>query len=391
MFLSFSLSPLRSFSSSIGGSPEQKSDDNRLGEFRKRTPSILRNTMVHPVKVGVAAFLIFCTSALAAPPSQKIPGVRALLNRLRSKRGASEGMEFPDFFHRLANSDDTASVVLKTVADIAASLVDTELKATFEQLFRQPEDLSKVDITIARVYHSCVFVKLKCLFRDISTLVENNPSNRRLVDARERVWVFLVLFRNLDIVYYEAEEPHHLRKKTELPRRAGLSEHVLGEGDAEQLVEQLKRLMQRVINGENIFLYSQRESGNNVNDANRRCIDFFGNDNDCDQSEHTPVDYLAQSGEQELEFSIGWPHTERGKGATLHIEEPSPLALSSSNWHHPDFSSQSYDKGKGPMYPGGSTDLYPTQHAHGGSDGGSAHSESGSREASEGQIFHKWL
>ncbi|TPX39544.1 hypothetical protein SeLEV6574_g07131 [Synchytrium endobioticum] len=347
--------------------------------------------MVHPIKIGVAAILIFCTSALAAPSGQEIPDFKALLSRLRRNRTISRQMEFPDFAEGLADHDDTARFVLRTVATIAADAVDTELKATFEQLFRQPEDLSKVDITIARVYHSCVFVKLKCLFRDISTLVENNPSNRRLVDARERVWVFLVLFRNLDIVYYEAEEPHHLRKKTELPRRAGLSEHVLGEGDAEQLVEQLKRLMQRVINGENILVYSELESGNNVNDANRRCIDFFGNDNNCDQSEHTPVDYLAQSGEQELEFSIGWPHTERGKGATLHIEEPSPLALSSSNWHHPDFSSQSYDKGKGHMYPGGSTDLYPTQHAQGGSDGGSAHSESGSRKAPEGQIFHKWL
>ncbi|TPX32475.1 hypothetical protein SeLEV6574_g08461, partial [Synchytrium endobioticum] len=277
----------------------------------------------------------------------------------------------------------------KTVADIAASVLDTELYATFEQLFRQPTDLSEVDITIARAYHSCVYERLKSLFGAISTFVENNPSNQRFVDAPAHVWVFLVLFYTLDEVYYDAEKPHHNRKKTELPSDTGLSRNVLGPDDStrKNLVEQLKSLIQRVINGENIFLYSQRESGNNVNDANRRCIDFFGNDNDCDQSEHTPVDYLAQSGEQELEFSIGWPHTERGKGATLHIEEPSPLALSSSNWHHPDFSSQSYDKGKGPMYPGGSTDLYPTQHAHGGSDGGSAHSESGSREASEGQIF----
>ncbi|TPX43779.1 hypothetical protein SeLEV6574_g04865 [Synchytrium endobioticum] len=347
--------------------------------------------MVHPVKVGVAVFLIFCTSALAAPAGPEIPDVKALLSRQRSKRNASKKMEFPDFFHRLANSDDTASVVLKTVADIAASLVDTELKATFEQLFRQPEDLSNTDIIIARAYHSCVYERLKSLFGGISTFVENNPSNQRFVDAPAHVSVFLVLFYTLDEVYFNAEEPHHKRKKTELPSHSGMSFEPLGKDDYDKLVGELKPLMKRVINGENIFLYSQRESTNNDNDANRLCIDFFGNDNDCDQFEHTPVDYLAQSGEQELEFSIGWPYTERGKGATLHIEEPSPLALSSSNWHHPDFSSQSYDKGKGPMYPGGSTDLYPTQHAHGGSDGGSAHSESGSREASEGQIFHKWL
>ncbi|TPX45290.1 hypothetical protein SeLEV6574_g03947 [Synchytrium endobioticum] len=328
--------------------------------------------MVHPVKVCVAAFLIFCTSALAAPSGQEIPDVPALLNRLRSKRSTSTKMKFTDFFYRLADRADTARVVLTTVATIAADIVDTELKATFEKLFRPPQGLSKVDINIARAYHSCVFVRLNCLFREISTCVENNPSNRPLVDARKRVWVFLVLFHTLDKVYF-AKDTSRGKTKTELPRITGLSKDVLGEGDAEKLVEQLKPLMQRVINGEIITVYSELESGNNVNDANRRCIDSFGNDNDCDQSAHIPFYDLTQS------------------GATLHIEEPSPLALSSSNWHHPDFSSQSYDKGKGPMYPGGSTDLYPTQHAHGGSDGGSAHSESGSREASEGQIFHKWL
>ncbi|TPX48220.1 hypothetical protein SeMB42_g03071, partial [Synchytrium endobioticum] len=130
------------------------------------------------------------------------------------------------------------------------------------------------------------------------------------------------------------------------------------------------------------------ESANNDNNANQ---DYDASIGCCDQSAHIPSVYLAQSREQELEFSIGWPYTERGKGATLHIEEPSPLALSYSNWHHPDFSSQSYDKGKGPMYPGGSTDLYPTQHAQGGSGGGFAYSESGSREASEGQHLFTWL
>ncbi|TPX43777.1 hypothetical protein SeLEV6574_g04863 [Synchytrium endobioticum] len=96
-----------------------------------------------------------------------------------------------------------------------------------------------------------------------------------------------------------------------------MSYDALGEDDYNKLVEELTTLIEGVFARKDIFSPPVVESANNDNDANRRYIDFFENDDDCDQSEHTPVDYLAQSGEQELEFSIGWPNTERGLSNNL--------------------------------------------------------------------------
>ncbi|TPX41793.1 hypothetical protein SeLEV6574_g05917 [Synchytrium endobioticum] len=354
--------------------------------------------MVHLVIVGVAALMIFCTSAQAAPTGRPILDLSKALNRLQANRTNAKENDYLSFVARLATSRSPENVLSKKIAEMAATAVPRELNDIFGELFLEPCDWDQDHISIVRAYHSCVFERFKSVFNTISSCVKRYP---HLMAARNRLWDFLRLFLTLDMEYRRVTHAYQEKTETVLPTDSGLSYEALGDDEYDKLVWELNQLIMSYIEqakakktknaDRKAHTKAVVESANNDNDANRLCIDFFGNDNDCDQSEHTPVDYLAQSGEQELEFSIGWPYTERGKGATLHIEEPSPLALSYSNWHHPDFSSQSYDKGKGPMYPGGSTDLYPTQHAQGGSGGGSAHSESGSREASEGQIFHKWL
>ncbi|TPX38537.1 hypothetical protein SeLEV6574_g07749 [Synchytrium endobioticum] len=332
--------------------------------------------MVHPVKVGVAAFLILCTFAQGAPTGSTSARLRR--NRVNGRR-----MKFKSFNRQLAVYEyEPRPFVLAQIATIAGKHVPSELQDTLDELFLPPGHLNEKYITIARDYHSCVFERLKSLFKSISASVEEDPSNHRFMVARPLVRDFLLLFHTLDQEYYRVTSAHQVKTKTGLPNDSGMSFEPLGKDDSDKLVGELKPLMKGVFARKDIFSPPVVESANNDNNANQ---DYDASIGCCDQSAHIPSVYLAQSREQELEFSIGWPHTKRGKGATLHIEEPSPLALSYSNWHHPDISSQSYDKGKGPMYPGGSTDLYPTQHAQGGSDGGSAHSESGSREASEGQ------
>ncbi|TPX49029.1 hypothetical protein SeLEV6574_g01723 [Synchytrium endobioticum] len=143
------------------------------------------------------------------------------------------------------------------------------------------------------------------------------------------------------------------------------------------------------------------ESTNNVNNANQYCdvgigsFEFVGNDincdDDCDQSPRRLIDFLGKAEQRASECSVGRHNTERCTGSTLHIEVSTTLALSSINWHHHDFPSQSDDKGKTPMNAGSSTHLCLTQHAQGVSDDRSTQSISGSKEASKDPHFWRWL
>ncbi|TPX39371.1 hypothetical protein SeLEV6574_g07265 [Synchytrium endobioticum] len=104
-------------------------------------------------------------------------------------------------------------------------------------------------------------------------------------------------------------------------------------------------------------------------------FEFFENniDHEGHHDHPTPglIDFLRKDEEQDLEsleLSLGMHDPERLKGATLRIQEPSPLALSSSHWHNSESSSHSYDKGKRPMDASGATEISPSQQFQGGLD-----------------------
>ncbi|TPX52518.1 hypothetical protein SeMB42_g01366 [Synchytrium endobioticum] len=104
-------------------------------------------------------------------------------------------------------------------------------------------------------------------------------------------------------------------------------------------------------------------------------FEFFENNIDHEGHHDQPtlelIDFFGKDGEQDLEslkLSLGMHDPERLKGATLRIQEPSPLALSSSHWHNSESSSHSYDKGKRPMDASGATEISPSQQFQGGLD-----------------------
>ncbi|TPX49582.1 hypothetical protein SeLEV6574_g01387 [Synchytrium endobioticum] len=119
-------------------------------------------------------------------------------------------------------------------------------------------------------------------------------------------------------------------------------------------------------------------------------FEFFENNIDHEGHHDHPtglIDFFGKDKEQDLEsleLSLGMHDPERLKGATLRIQEPSPLALSSSHWHNSESSSHSYDKGKRPMDASGATEISPSQQSQGGLDGRSARSKSRMGEASKG-------
>ncbi|TPX52516.1 hypothetical protein SeMB42_g01364 [Synchytrium endobioticum] len=126
------------------------------------------------------------------------------------------------------------------------------------------------------------------------------------------------------------------------------------------------------------------------------CFDFLGNhiDRGNDRDHPTPelIDFLGKAEEQDLkslDLSLGIHDPERLKGATLRIQEPSPLALSSNHWHDSEPSSHSYDKGKRPMNADGATDICPTQHSY--DKGKRPMDASGATEISPSQQFQGGL
>ncbi|TPX34270.1 hypothetical protein SeMB42_g07343, partial [Synchytrium endobioticum] len=369
---------------------------------------------------------------------------------LRSKRSTSKEMIFPKFAESFADSSHPAHFVLEKVADIAATIVPTELQDTFDQLFWPPSALNKVYISITRAYHSCVFERLKSLFREISSCVVGDRSNQGLVAARALVWDFLVLFHTRDIEYRHEEGKQHESTKTTLPIVSGLSHDPLEAAYSGYLMKELQTQMEPSIaqikakkadvearktkrkpyreaekareanrkarpddkikcstskpkrsNDDDEYPPPVVESTNNVKNANQYCgvgigsFEFVGNDidhdDDCDQSPLVLIDFLGKAEKRASEFQMGWHNTERCTGATPRIEVSTTLALSSSNWHHHDFSSQSDDKGKTPMNAGSSTHHCLTQHAQGVSAGRSTQSISGSKEASKDLNFWRWL
>ncbi|TPX52519.1 hypothetical protein SeMB42_g01367 [Synchytrium endobioticum] len=120
-------------------------------------------------------------------------------------------------------------------------------------------------------------------------------------------------------------------------------------------------------------------------------FEFFENniDHEGHHDQPTPglIDFFGKDEEQtlkSLDLSLGIHNSERLKGATLRIQEPSPLALSSSHWHNSESSSHSYDKGKRPMDASGATEISPSQQSQGGLDERPVHRKPRLGEASKG-------
>ncbi|TPX47664.1 hypothetical protein SeLEV6574_g02526 [Synchytrium endobioticum] len=271
--------------------------------------------MVHLVIVGVAALMIFCTSAQAAPTGRPILDLSKALNRLQANRTNAKENDYLSFVARLATSRYPAKVLSNKIAEMAATAVPRELNDIFGELFLEPCDWDQDHISIVRTYLSSVFEKLKALFDSIPSCVEGDRSYQRFKNARERIWKFLLLFNTQHGKYRDAVRTNR-SEPTTLPPDSGLSYEALGDDEYDALVAELKALMKSYVEqaqatktknaGRKAHTKAVDESANNDNDANQGCIDFFGNDNDCDQSEHTPVDYLAQSCKQIIRSKTNW-------------------------------------------------------------------------------------
>ncbi|TPX30108.1 hypothetical protein SeMB42_g07974, partial [Synchytrium endobioticum] len=367
--------------------------------------------MANLVKVGVVAFLIFCTLAQTAPTRQKDVFQKAVKKLVNAKgdttrRGMKTLAGVPAALISHHNPEDC---IFSEIAAIAAKIFPTSMEYTIDELL-SPLDAKILDgdrIRLARAYLACVFERLKFLFECINHEYYTG-FQKKLVGARALVWKFLLIFKNRGATYYgyngisgprslelmlpddkaclvqHVSEPSH---ETALSRDMPSSDDV--QRSMEQLKEQMKiwiadweasgRLVRKSQSVTTEWLHSDLkgrnahgndesfppmmvESNDAVNestpnpDNSIEYFNFFENNIDHGAHHDHPttglIDVFGKSEAQALEsldLTLGMHDPERLKGATLRIREPSPLALSSSHWHDSEPSSHSYDKGKRPM------------------------------------------
>ncbi|TPX33427.1 hypothetical protein SeLEV6574_g08380 [Synchytrium endobioticum] len=338
-----------------------------------------------------------------------------------------------NFINTLATKHLPEAILFDKIAAIAVKNFPKSVSYTLDDILRPLDsvDMDEGRNRLARAYHACVFEKLKVIFDSINYMYFAE-SCTQLASVRKFAWDYLVVFQSrgaldswpgvllpvttpdgstvvIDVTAWQlgmpsADDVNGLVEM--LKKKMKIVDSTLAAGQAHDGIRDRSSNLEgpNAYGDDESFPPMMVESNDAVNestpnpDNSSEYFNFFENNIDHEGHHDQPttglIDFLGKHQEQDLEsleLSLGMHDPARLKEATLRIREPSLLALSSSHWHHPDFSSQSYDKGKRPMNAGGSTDIYLTQHAQGGSNGRSAHSESGSREAPEALIFRKWL
>ncbi|TPX50570.1 hypothetical protein SeMB42_g02196 [Synchytrium endobioticum] len=356
--------------------------------------------MVLLVKLRVVAFLIFCTLAQSAPTDVENAAIR--LSKQRSDtayRGIPTLRLFPNELVRHPNPD---KLLLGMIATIAAEVFPEPEIYPIERLLSplDTETMDRDQIRLNGAYCACVVEKVKCIFIGINRMY--HAGYKELTYARTLAWNYLLILRKLGIPYVRCLGYHftlpvlpddmvpnllvgsraqELSHETALSRDEPSSE-VVNEGIGKLtvltklLVTELRARKRKERTGcfklDRLdmanWLLSQLE-GRNAHGSDNSVLPMEFT-NDVDISTPNPdnsmeffdffrneIDHEGHHDQPTSEFI---DFLERLKEDTLRIQEPSPLALSSSHWHHSESSSHNYDKGKRPMHDDGATDIYPT-------------------------------
>ncbi|TPX33141.1 hypothetical protein SeLEV6574_g08410, partial [Synchytrium endobioticum] len=161
--------------------------------------------MVNPIKVGMAALLIFVTfsqSAPADPGDEKIDRMaRALVaKRLNTIKAGLTGR--PPCAIKLGQ--DPIPVILQRITDVIDINVPEGSPCTYNQVLNPSTFMAMghVQLRIARAYHACIFEMLKRLFLYIQSCVPGQYANPR---GCSRLLAGLALIWDVLVVYYILE------------------------------------------------------------------------------------------------------------------------------------------------------------------------------------------
>ncbi|TPX50974.1 hypothetical protein SeLEV6574_g00579 [Synchytrium endobioticum] len=166
--------------------------------------------MVNPIKVGVAALLIFVTfsqSAPADPGDEEIDRIAGLLGakRLRIIETGLAGKSPCVFLaSAIKFGEDPMPVILEEINNIIEVNLPETSTCTYDQVLN-PSELMVMDrdqLRIARAYHAYIFEMLKRLFLYIQSYVSGQYANlmecNRLLAGLAFVWDVLVVYYILE-------------------------------------------------------------------------------------------------------------------------------------------------------------------------------------------------
>ncbi|TPX50973.1 hypothetical protein SeLEV6574_g00570 [Synchytrium endobioticum] len=466
--------------------------------------------MVNPIKVGVAALLIFVTFSQSAPadPSDHRMAKALIARRLRIiEGGATSVTRCKGLVLAIAEDRDPIPCILQEIENIVGIEFPESSGYTSHEVLTPSvfQAMGQSQLRIARAYHAYILEMLKRLFLYIQSHVPGQPAN---LMGCNRLLAGLALVRDVLVVYYMLENalcryyrratrcdelvlpnyhdgqqpvaehcrdmakpfdysknlryimrsslkkeiaqlrggcgpsrterdaqpvrPAHecliadgARQERNLPRDASEACGVLRRpSEVDTLITHHHQLLYEyqasVAEGaqaarQNYNMFNQPNAhGNNeaspsvinlTNDEDESTQNYensigrlycFGSDRHHEDDRNRPapelIDFFGRSEKPPLDVSLGMHDPERWKGTTPPVEEPSPLALSSSHWHHSEASSSSHwhrsessshshGKGKRPMNLGSAEDIYSTQQPQGGRR---AHGKSRLGDASKG-------